>query len=235
MMHMNVVLFGLSLMLLTGCASTREGGYAQPSDFLRDYSAQLRAGDDGGPLRGYTNPAADWPAYRKILLDRVIIWDGFYAKLDKKERVDLQRLADSFYSTLYERLATDYQLVEEPTAGTMRIQVAITHAADAWGPSARISQTSRQIRAAYAPWEFTGGRPGFEGEITIEFKVQDAHTLELLAAGIDRRVGGRTFKRDNTFFASWSDVKNSLEFWADQAVYRLCMLRAGTGCVEPRG
>jgi hypothetical protein len=55
----------------------------------------------------------------------------------------------------------------------------------------------------------------------------------LLAAGADRRVGG-TNLFDKEVFNSWGDVKNSLEFWADASVYRLCVLRGGANCVKPK-
>jgi Protein of unknown function (DUF3313) len=235
MTHMNGLCFGLSVMLLTGCTSTMQARNIQPSGFLGENSSRLQVASEDGPVQGYRNPAVNWSAYNKILLEQVIIWDGLYAKLDKKERNDLQRLADSFHDMLSLSLSKDYELVEKPAVGTMRIQVAITHAADAWTTPAPISRTNLHLRSANTPWNFSNGRPGFEGEITVEFKVQDAQTLELLAAGVDRRVGGRTFKRDNKFFNSWSDVKNSLGFWTDQTVYRLCVLRGEASCVEPWG
>jgi hypothetical protein len=38
--------------------------------------------------------------------------------------------------------------------------------------------------------EFVTGKPAFVGEATIEGKITDARTGQLLVAGIDRRVGG---------------------------------------------
>lgn len=34
---------------------------------------------------------------------------------------------------------------------------------------------------------------------------------------------------------NWPAYSNSLGFWTDQAVYRLCVLRGEAGCVEPWG
>jgi hypothetical protein len=69
--------------------------------------------------------------------------------------------------------------------------------------------------------------------MTIEFTVHDAQTGELLLAGADRRVGGQTVL-DKELFNSWGDVKNSLVFWTDLSVYRLCKLRQDTTCVQPK-
>ena len=82
-------------------------------------------------------------------------------------------------------------------------------------------------------WTFVSGKPAFAGEVTIEFKVHDAQTGALLAAGADRRVGG-TKLFDKEVFNAWGDVKNSLEFWADASVYRFCVLRGGTRYVKPK-
>jgi Protein of unknown function (DUF3313) len=82
-------------------------------------------------------------------------------------------------------------------------------------------------------WAFGSGKPAFAGEITLEVKIQDAHTGELLAAEADRRVGG-TKLFDTEVFNAWGDVHNRLACWADAAVYRLCVVRGGANCVKPK-
>ena len=75
------------------------------------------------------------------------------------------------------------------------------------------------------------GKPGFVGEASIEAKLTDAETGELLAAGVDRRSGGKRLKKG---FGTWDDVNAIMRFWAKQAAYRLCLLRKDTNCVKPK-
>lgn len=227
-----IVLFCVVAALLTGCGSTMQARDTQPSNYLGGYRSQLEEGPKDGALQVYKNPSANWPSYRKILLVPVIVWDGGSSKLDSQQRTDLQALADSFYNMLYLRFSKDYEMTEQPSADTMRIQVAITHAEKSWVAPAFVSKIIPQLRAADTLWTFVSGKPAFAGEITVEFKVHDAQTVELLAAGADRRVGGQQLI-DKEVFNSWGDVKNSLEFWTEGAAYRLCVTRGRANCVKP--
>lgn len=233
MIHTKLVLLSVVAALVTGCGSTKQARDVQPSSYLGGYRSQLETGPADGALRVLKNPKANWPSYHKILLTPVLIWDGGSSKLDSRQREDLQQLADSFYDMLYLRLSKDYEMTENPSADTMRIQVAITHAEKSWLVPAVISKAVWQLQAANTLWTFASGKPAFAGEISVEFKVHDAHTGELLALGADRRVGGQKLL-EREVFDSWGDVKNSLEFWTDAAVYRLCFLRSGASCIEPK-
>ena len=134
---------------------------------------------------------------------------------------------------LYLKLSKDYELVEKPAADALLVRVAITHAEKSWMAPAFLSKASLELQVVNTLWTFASGKPAFAGEITVEFKAQDAHTGELLIAGADRRVGGRNLL-DKEVFNSWGDVKNSLEFWTDLSAYRLCVLRGEMGCVQPK-
>jgi hypothetical protein len=233
MLRIQIVLLIAMAGLFSGCASTMQARDVQPSSFLGGYRSDLEDGSKRGALRVYKNPATNWPSYRKILLAPVIIWDGNSSKLNSQQWEDLQRLADSFYDMLYQRLSKDYEMTDKPSADTMRIQVAITHAEKSWVAPAVLSKMAWQLQVANTLWTFASGKPAFAGEISVDFKAHDAQTAELLAVGADRRVGGRNLL-DREVFNSWGDVKNSLEFWTDAAVYRLCVLRGGENCAEPR-
>ena len=134
---------------------------------------------------------------------------------------------------LHQKLSRDYEMVTQPGLLAMRVQAAITHGEEAQTDLTVASKVIPQARVANVLWTFASGKPAFAGEVTIEFKVHDAQRGELLAAGADRRVGG-TNLFDKEVFNEWGDVKNSLEFWADATVYRLCVLRGGTHCIKPK-
>lgn len=234
MAYTKLVLFSVFAVLLTGCGSTMQARSVQPSGFLEEHRSLLTAGEKGKEaLVRYRNPKTDWASYDKIVLEPVAIWDDPTRRLSPEQREDLQRLADSFYNTLHLKLSKDYQIVAKPAPGAMRIQAAITHGEKSTLALTFASKAVWQLQAVNTIWTGFSGKPAFAGEVTVEFKVQDADTGELLAAGMDRRVGGQQlFEKE--VLNSWGDVKNSLEFWADATVYRLCTLRGGANCVEPK-
>lgn len=234
MAYTTLALFSVFAALLTGCGSTVQARNVQPSGFLEEQRSLLTEGEKGKEaLVRYRNPKIDWAAYDKIVLEPVAIWDDPTRKLSSEQREDLQRLADSFYNTLHQKLSKDYRIIAKPTPGAMRIQAAITHGEKSTLALTFASKAVWQLQAVNTLWTGFSGKPAFAGEVTVEFKVQDAHTGELLAAGVDRRVGGQQlFEKE--VLNSWGDVKNSLEFWADATVYRLCVLRGDANCVEPR-
>jgi Protein of unknown function (DUF3313) len=229
------VMFLIALLgFAGGCSSTLQATHVQPSGFLGKDRALLTAGEKGKEaLLRYRNPKVNWSSYDKILLEPVTVWDDPAHRLSPEQREDLQRLVDSFYDALYLRLSKEYRIVDQPAHGTMRIQAAITHGEESQTGLTFASKAIPQLQAANTIWTFASGKPAFAGEVTAEFKIHDAYTGELLAVGADRRVGGRQLF-DKEVFNSWGDVKNSLEFWTDATVYRLCVLRGGVNCVEPK-
>jgi uncharacterized protein DUF3313 len=221
------------MAFLGGCSTTLQAKDVQPSGFLGEYRTLLENGSRDGTLRKYNNPAANWRAYRKILLEPVVIWDEFPSTLDHQQREDLRQLADAFYDMLYLKLSKDYELVEKPAADAMLIRVAITHAEKSWMAPAFLSKASLELQLLNTLWTYFSGKPAFAGEITVEFTMHDSQTAELLVAGADRRVGGQN-PFDKELLNSWGDVKNSLEFWTDLSAYRLCMLKSEMSCVQPK-
>jgi hypothetical protein len=139
----------------------------------------------------------------------------------------------SLENMLHTKLSKSYDMVENPAAETMLIQVAIADAEDSQKTPSFLSKAISQLEVVSTIWTMEGGKPAFAGDITAEFTIHDAQTGELLVVGADRRVGGQKLF-DNHVITSWSDVKSSLEFWTDLATYRLCVLRGGTTCVEPK-
>jgi hypothetical protein len=81
------------------------------------------------------------------------------------------------------------------------------------------------------------GKPPFTGELTVEAKLSDAETGEVLSAMMDRRVGVRQpvvgiFQP--TTYDSWADVDEAIRYFAERVRRTLCVRRGGTGCIEPK-
>ena len=179
-----------ALALLIGCATSqsKQARTVEKSGFLGDYS-MLSPGGEGEALLFYENPEANWPSYNKIFLAPVAYYGGRDTYPKGFTRADLQKLVNRFYYILYNDLAEDYQMVDEPAPHTLRIQVALTSVGES-------SQTADSV-SAVAPVivnpirNFAGSLSGetvFAGQASIEIKVTGELTGKLLFTAEDRRV-----------------------------------------------
>ena len=222
-----------ALALLIGCATSqsKQARTVEKSGFLGDYS-MLSPGGEGEALLFYENPEANWPSYNKIFLAPVAYYGGRETYPKGFTRADLQKLVNRFYYILYNDLAEDYQMVDEPAPDTLRIQVALTSVGES-------SQTADSV-SAVAPVivnpirNFAGSLSGetiFAGQASIEAKITDGLTGKLLYAAVDRRVGQRSTSGSST--RRTADVEEIMWYWGDLARYRLCTLRGGEECIRP--
>ena len=222
-----------ALALLIGCTTSqsKQARTVEKSGFLGDYS-MLSPGGEGEALLFYENPEANWPSYNKIFLAPVAYYGGRETYPKGFTRADLQKLVNRFYYILYNDLAQDYQMVDEPAPDTLRIQVALTSVGES-------SQTADSV-SAVAPVivnpirNFAGSLSGetiFAGQASIEEKITDGLTGKLLYAAVDRRVGQRSTSGSST--RRTADVEEIMWYWGDLVRYRLCTLRRGEECIRP--
>ena len=218
------------LVALAGC-QTGQARSVKPTGFLGDSAALLQKGGEGDALLVYRRKDADWKAYHAIHLDPITIWGAESSTIPKDQQADFQKLVDEFYAMLKQKLSKDYTITDTPSAGTMRIQIAIIDGERA-NETLKVAKTHIPY-GGYADklWTFATGKPAFAGEVSIEYMVKDSVSQELLAAGADRRVGGNETGRATT--SSWADVQSALTYWSDEAVYRLCLDRGETTCIDP--
>ena len=225
-------LAALAVVILTGCASSRQARSVTPGGFLGDSASLLVKGEEGEEaLLVYVKDGTDWASYDKVILEPVAIWSAKPSTLPPDQAADYQKLVDSFHLTLSEKLARNYRIVELATPGALRIQTAIVN-----GAQANTTLKIAKVIAPYASvadflWTFATGKPAFVGEVSLEYMIRDSESGTLLAAGADRRVGGNQLGAST--FTNWGDVKNILTYWSDLTVYRLCVDRAGADCRKP--
>ena len=226
---MKIATVAMLVVVLLGCGVTRQARDVKQSGFLGDYS-MLKPGPDGGALMAYQNPDANIKSYDKILLEPVTIWMGTDSEMKDLAKEDRQRVADELFSLLHARLSKDYQMVQTPQPGTMRIAAALTSAESSY-PILDTVSTIIPVGAAVSILKaIATGKPAFVGEATAEMKITDATTDVILLEAVDRRVGT---KNPTGFWNEWEDVDAALTYWANRTGYKLCMLRGATGCVEP--
>ena len=236
---------------LAGCSTTSQPGRnttlgeenLNGSGFISDVYPLMEEGKDGEALRLYRNSkyasTASFTRFTKMLLDPVKLYAGSQSELKDVPQVQAQAIAQDFYNQLYEQLGKDYQMVQTPGPDTLQISVAIV--------DAEVSNTWLKA-ASYIPLGLTGvktvamqgatyttGKPPTTGQVTIEGKMYDSQTGEIVAAAIDRRTGSRRpiiGLFESSTYDEWSDVTAAGKFWAETMRYRLCMRRAANHCVE---
>jgi len=223
------IIFGVISLLLGGCgvgshqarnADINNSPLVNPNIFTKG------SGDQS--LYRYVNPKVDFKQYRNIIIDPVMVQkDG---ELDKDELQDYQTLANNAFVYLTQELKMDYQVVNSPQPNTLRIQMAIIDA-DSAKPVRNTLSTIMPIGMALSVVRYgaTGKQSGV-GEITVEMKITDANTGELVGAALDRRVGG---KQLTELWSSWHNADDALQYWAKRLRFALCDMRGGSNCIAP--
>jgi hypothetical protein len=218
-------------VLLAGCAASQQARDVQQSGFLGQHYERLRPGEEGEALLVYRNPDAPWSSYDKIKLDPVTIWAGEGSEFEDFSEPERQELADTLYTMVHEELSQDFRMVDELGPGVLRVQVAITDAETSNPTMDTISTVLPQGLLLSQAKGLITGKPGFVGEASVEVRATDGQTGELVAAAVDRRVGGKSVSGAPT--DSWDDVREAYRYWAKQLRYRLCTERGATDCTPP--
>jgi hypothetical protein len=214
-------LFALVGCIALGCASDtgqqQQASRVVKTSFLKNYS-ELQSGEAGQALMRYVDPAADFSRYDRIKLDPVMVWTKEGSNLAALPADEIQSLVDHLDASLRASLGRDYELVERPGPGVMRLRVAITEADGApavagtvsgAGPAAHLIQGARKLATGTATFVDTAG---------VEAELLDSQTEQRLAAAIDRRVV-------QTSAQSWDDIEKMFDFWADKLAERLREVR----------
>jgi hypothetical protein len=216
---------------LSACSESRQARETRAtSGFLGNSYSLLREGTGDEALLVYRKEAVDWPSYDRIRLAPVTLWAADSSAFEDFSPADRQKLADRFYAVMQAELSKDYQLVTTPAAGVLDIQIALT---DAMASNPTLDTVSTVVPQALMVSNLTGlvtGKPAFVGEAQAEAKVLDGGSGDLLAAVVDRRVGGKSISGS---VDSWGDVEAAFQYWAQQLRYRLCTERGAGGCIPP--
>lgn len=221
------ILLLLGAVFLGACAATEQARDVERSGFLGDDYALLKPGGEGEALLVYRNPNADWQSYDSIFLNLSYLkgpGDGI-------SREDAQTLLNTFADLIKQELGDSYEFIGEARPDAIVVDIAITDADESEPVLDTVSSIAPFGIAASAGKKLLTGEPSFVGEVSIEGRVTDGLTGELLTAAVDRRVGGKKLDRDT--LSKWGDVNVALEFWAKQFDFRLCELRGSPGCQAP--
>jgi len=170
----------------------------------------------------YIAPHVDWSQYTKVMISPITVWSGAKRNLTAEES---QWLANYMYHALVQQVGKVAKIVDEPGPGVLKLQGAFTQV-DAAVPVLRtISMVIPQARAlATLKYIATDSYP-FVGSAQGELEITDSRTGEVLAAGVDRRIGGGALETAAQW--QWGDVQNVMDNWAGRVANVLATLRAG--------
>ncbi len=184
--------------------------------------AQLRPGTEEQAGLRYVASDVPWSQYTKVMISPVTVWGGAQPKLSG---ADQQSLANYMHNALVKAFEAKFPIVDEPGPGVVRIQAAISDAEAATPALRSVSMAIPQARVlSTLKYAATGTYP-FVGSAQGEVMGTDAVTGKVLAAGVDRRVGGGSVSTAAQW--EWGDAENAMDKWAEMTVTRFENLRAG--------
>lgn len=193
-----------------------------PTGFLgNDYSlltAPAEGSDQKAMLR-YVNPSASWGSYNKIMVAPVTYWAADDSKVSA---ADQQALCDYAYNVVVEKLGTNFVIVDQPGPGVLKLSLALTDATSAVPVLRSVSVIVPQARALSTIKMAATGTYAFVGSAQGAFKANDSISGQLLAAAVDKRVGGTSVT--NIVVFQWGDAEHAIDYWADLIDKRLVSL-----------
>jgi Protein of unknown function (DUF3313) len=223
----------LLVLLLTGsaaCALTQPAKKVPESGFLGDYS-RLHKGTAEQAELVYIRPGVPWKSYTKMLLDPVTVWRSVDVGSKGVSQQDAQTMADYFYSLIRETYSREFEMVRSPQPNTLRVAIALTQLGKTDVALDVISTVEPHIRAATSIYQFASGGPTFEGTAAVEARITDAMTGQILAEGVDERIGARTLNANS--LKTWGDVENIMQYWVARSAFNLCRVRGQPDCQKP--
>ena len=205
----HIILFLSVALFPIGCAETQQARETRTAGFLDDYSI-LRKGAKGEALLVYHNSQADFSRYKTVYVDPVVVLISDQSKVSQE---DLTQLAGDLRSKVIWQLKQQYLVVPKLVPDALRVELALT---DATPSNVGMDVFSTLVPPAGMVAGAKGlatGTQAFVGSASVEGKVTDSSTGELLLAAVDRRVGGRTLDGS---MDSWDDVHQAFAYWAEQ-------------------
>lgn len=217
------------ILLSAGCARTYQARHVETSHFLDDYSL-LKDGEDGDALLSFWKDGTNWAAYKKILLEPIVISKLPDSDLNDITHAENYKFKELFEYKMREALKKNFKLVAHPGPDTLRVQFAITDAESSIPLLDFYTAVYPSARAFSLLERLALGTESFVGKASIEGKITDSQTGELLMASADCRAGEKTIMGT---FDSWDDVEQAYQYWASQLNYQLCTKQGHSDCQEP--
>jgi len=208
-----ILLVALCVGLLD-CASVRgRRGEPERSGFLGDYS-QLKEQEGYDARLIYVAQGVDWDAYEAVHIDSVTLWaNEDTARISDEDR---QMLTDVMFKALRTELGAQFQLVDQPGPGVLRVRAALTQAKGAKVALRTITSILPPAWVVSTAGGLATDTASLVGTATLEIEVVDSITSDRLAAAVDSRAGTKSILAGKRTFTKWGDVEAADRFWANR-------------------
>jgi hypothetical protein len=152
-------------------------------------SARVLAQDAPGTENWtYAVPRARFTAYRTIIVDPTVIYQGPDAQFDGIDVADRYKMASIVTDELRRELAKTFPTPAKPQRDTLRLRVTILGATKTKGGLATATRAT-PIGLGLSALKSALGKPGsLTGSILYAVELYDARTNELLLAAVRRRT-----------------------------------------------
>lgn len=170
----------------------------------------------------YVRPGVDWRKYKAVIIEPVTFWGDEEGGASAEVR---QELVNEFETVLKQEFGKKFQVVTRPGPGVMTLSVGMTKAESATPVLRSISMIVPQARALSTGAYLISGQFPFVGTAQVEGKVEDSVSGQVLAAIVDKRLGGGSPTAG--FQWQWGDVENAMQHWSEHHADRLASWTSG--------
>jgi len=216
----------LGALLLTACTVTQKAPLEQSDvrcGLLANECHKLQAGGKDQVNYRYFNPSAQWTQYDKVLIEPVTFWGGESTTVPT---ADQQALTNYFSQQLREQLGKKLKLADQPGPGVLKVTVAMTDAEAATPVLRSVSMLVPQAHLLSNLKYLATGTFPFVGGAQAEVKIIDSVSGAVLAAAVDKRIGGGSAV--NSFQWQWGDAEHAIDQWCEMLTERMASWTAGT-------
>lgn len=213
-------LLGMGLLLLSACTTTQKAPLKEEGlacGFLgNNVCGKLTPGGEKEASLRYFNPDAKWTSYSKVLVAPVTFWGGESTKVSGE---DQQMLVNYFQQQLTAELGKKLTVVDKPGPGVVKVDVAMLDAETATPGLRSVSMIIPQAHMISNLKYLATGTFPFVGAAQGAGKLSDSVTGQVLAAVVDRQIGGGSFTTG--FQWQWGDAENAITDWSKRLAEKL--------------
>ncbi|MFM2007465.1 MAG: hypothetical protein RLZZ09_3120 [Pseudomonadota bacterium] len=221
----SLVLMGGVTLSLLACSATQKAPITRAEahcGLLGRFCDRLTPGTEDQLGLRYVRPGVDWRKYKAVLIEPVTFWGDEEGGASAEVR---QELVNEFESVLKQEFGKKFQIVTRPGPGVMTLAVGMTKAESATPVLRSISMIVPQARALSTGAYLVTGQFPFVGTAQVEGKVEDSVSGQVLAAIVDKRLGGGSPTAG--FQWQWGDVENAMQHWSETVANRLAGWTSG--------
>jgi hypothetical protein len=173
-----------TILVLSACAGVQPVPYSGISS-----SAQLRQNHDEDAAKvPYKYTAATvWSRYTQVQLDPVVVYQGSDNQFGDLKADDRALLADYMGNKFSEKLATRFQIVQQPGPNTLRIKLTLTGAEKTKLLVGQFMHFDLAGNLYNGVQSVRGGQGAFSGSVSYAVEVYDSSNGHLLKAYVSKQ------------------------------------------------